>query len=68
MIRVSRSDVRGTGKKRDGTGIGTGVGTANYRKMISGDWELGRERLLKRVELNVKKDFEIEFLASDLFG
>ena len=49
------------GKKRDG------VGTADCREMISGDWELGRERLLKRVELNDEKDFEIEFLASDLF-
>ena len=61
MIRVSRCDVRGMGKKRDG------VGTADCREMISGDWELGRERLLKRVELNDEKDFEIEFLASDLF-
>ena len=68
MIRVSRSYVRGTGKKSDGTGIGTGVGTADYRKMISGDWELGRERFLKRVELNDEKDFEMEFLASGLFG
>ena len=36
--------MRGTGKKRDGTGIGTGVGTADCRDMISGGWELGRKK------------------------
>ena len=41
----------------DGTVIGTGVGTVDCWKMISGDWEL-----------NDGKDFEMKFLASDLFG
>ena len=35
------------GEEGDGTVIGTGVGTADCRKMISGDWELGRERIFE---------------------
>ena len=48
-------------KKRDGTGIGTGVGTADCRDMISGDWEFGRKMILNRFELYHEKDFEIYF-------
>jgi hypothetical protein len=32
--------------KGDRTAIGTGVGTADCRNRISGDWELGRKRIL----------------------
>ena len=35
------------GEEGDGTVIGTGVGTADCREMISGDWELGREEIFE---------------------
>ena len=44
---AGRRRARGTRKKRDGIGIGTGVGTADRRDMISGDWELGRKKILE---------------------
>jgi hypothetical protein len=41
--------------------IGTGVGTTDRRKMILGDYELGRKKILKQFELNDEKDFENYF-------
>ena len=35
------------GEEGDGTVIGIGVGTADCREMISGDWELGREEIFE---------------------
>jgi len=41
--------------------IDTGVGTADRREIISGGWELGRKKILKRFELDVKKILKIIF-------
>jgi len=40
--------------------IGTGVGTADRREMISGDWSR-TEKIFNRFELNDDKDFEKRF-------
>ena len=51
-----------------GRRLNSGGGTAKIAgKDFSGDWELGRGTIFERIELNDEKDFEIEFLASDLF-
>ena len=47
--------------------IGTSVGTADRRKMISGDWSQ-TEKIFKRFELNDEKDFETNLQRMIYFG
>jgi len=53
----SQRRTRNEEEQRDGMVIGTGVGTADRRKMISGDWSR-IEKIFKRFELNDEKDLE----------
>ena len=59
----TRRDARNVEKKEMGRRLNSDVGTD-----FSGDWELGRGTIFERIELNEKKNFEMEFLVSNLFG
>jgi len=61
-------DTRNEEKKEMGRRLNSDVGTAKIAGTdFLGDWELGRGSIFERIELNDEKDFEMEFLASDLF-
>ena len=68
VVGHARELRRSTGKRctqieeeqRDGMVIGTGVGMADRREMISGDWSR-TEKIFNRFELNDDKDFEKRF-------
>ena len=47
-----------TQKERKGKGIGTGVGTADHRKNILGNRELGQERIWNDLSSATKKILE----------